>query len=561
MAIVLSCRRCLQSRSLDSIDRAQPLFCPFCHLELDWPDELPARPHSATGTRRVPRRWPLFALLLALLVMPVAIIGLIAAKARWPAPDTEAQHSVEKAAIPASIASPGESKPAIVVSGAVESNVTIVARGSKPPQLPPAPAIVRHYSTETPEPVAETRKVQGAPPPKPTRWPLLPTLSEEELKGTLIHVPEIDLDSKDPKERKNANDLLEAAKKDKENRHPLLALARTRDDLRGLPFRGEDECQLEKKAAKQIGHGSVVAREAMNSVQAVSYQHGSYGGIIYSYDEHARQNWRKEVPATVSSQILQGETSAWRHVLVWLMAGDSSPEATAIVAQRAVFDLDASVRETAIQELMKRQADDYLPVLLASFRHPWWPAANHAAEALVALNATSAIPNLVDVLDQHDPRSPLSKSNERPQRMVRELVRVNHLRNCMLCHAPIPDAANRLRGQPELVPGAIPTAGEEIPRSSRIYYALSKSGFVRADVTYLKQDFSVMHKVENPGKWPAEQRYDYLVRTRPATWWERIMPPRSDYPQRRAVLAALRALTGLDPGDSSGAWREALGLD
>ena len=40
--------------------------------------------------------------------------------------------------------------------------------------------------------------------------------------------------------------------------------------------------------------------------------------------------------------------------------------------------------------------------------------------------------------------------------------------------------------------------------------------FVRADVTYLRQDFSVMQSVENPGKWPALQRFDFLVRIRPA---------------------------------------------
>jgi len=60
-------------------------------------------------------------------------------------------------------------------------------------------------------------------------------------------------------------------------------------------------------------------------------------------------------------------------------------------------------------------------------------------------------------------------------------------------------------------------------------------------------------------------RFDYLVRTRTlpreAEAKEPETPaPTADYPQRQAVLYALRKLTGKDGGTSSAKWREVLSL-
>src|SRR5262249_15381620 len=89
---------------------------------------------------------------------------------------------------------------------------------------------------------------------------------------------------------------------------------------------------------------------------------------------------------------------------------------------------------------------------------------------------------------------------------------------------------------------------------------------IRADVTYLRQDFSAMQFVEKPDKWPHLQRFDYVVRTRELTAAEvnRYQNEKSgsdpnDYPQRTAVLFALRELTGEDAGTSSADWRRLLG--
>ena len=73
---------------------------------------------------------------------------------------------------------------------------------------------------------------------------------------------------------------------------------------------------------------------------------------------------------------------------------------------------------------------------------------------------------------------------------------------------------------------------------------------MRADIVYFRQDFSATHPVAAPGRWPAEQRFDYLVRKRELTAKEIekvVLPPgeeraRGSYPQREAVREALAAL-------------------
>jgi hypothetical protein len=83
---------------------------------------------------------------------------------------------------------------------------------------------------------------------------------------------------------------------------------------------------------------------------------------------------------------------------------------------------------------------------------------------------------------------------------------------------------------------------------------------VRADETYLRQDFSVLQPVEDAAPWPYFQRFDYLVRQRIATPGEvndcAGKPVSADYPQRDALLFALRELTGVDVGASSAEWKQ-----
>src|SRR5262249_5566483 len=120
------------------------------------------------------------------------------------------------------------------------------------------------------------------------------------------------------------------------------------------------------------------------------------------------------------------------------------------------------------------------------------------------------------LLDEAAPTVPFVDSKHQTY-MVREMVRVNHFSNCLLCHAPSTNVA-------DLVRGAVPDPSQPLPPPTGRYYESDKGMFVRADVTYLKQDFSVPQPVDKPGKWPVMQRFDYLVRTRPATMTDHQRP-------------------------------------
>ena len=99
-----------------------------------------------------------------------------------------------------------------------------------------------------------------------------------------------------------------------------------------------------------------------------------------------------------------------------------------------------------------------------------------------------------------------------------------------------------------------------------MYYNASSGLFVRANTTYLRQDFSVVQPVKDNGKWAANQRYDYVVRVRPlnaaeAKQYQQIEAKASaqkTYPQREAVLAALRGVTKVDAGETYELWSNKL---
>ena len=68
-----------------------------------------------------------------------------------------------------------------------------------------------------------------------------------------------------------------------------------------------------------------------------------------------------------------------------------------------------------------------------------------------------------------------------------------------------------------------------------------------------------MLPVANPGPWPTLQRYDFVVRTRPAVEGEiAAAKAERETPQRRAILRTLQAITGKDFGDRAADWRNGL---
>jgi hypothetical protein len=97
------------------------------------------------------------------------------------------------------------------------------------------------------------------------------------------------------------------------------------------------------------------------------------------------------------------------------------------------------------------------------------------------------------------------------------------------------------------------------PATTPQYYERGGS-FVRADVTYLRQDFSVVQMVANPGVWPGHQRYDFLVRLRPLAAKEvqtlaQMFRDKRPTGQKDATLFALRELTGKDFAEDVSKWQ------
>jgi hypothetical protein len=202
-----------------------------------------------------------------------------------------------------------------------------------------------------------------------------------------------------------------------------------------------------------------------------------------------------------------------------------------------------------------RPERDYTEVLVQGLHYPWPAVAVRAANAIAKLRRKDLVPQLQALLAEPDPRAPVMKGikiNHKRVPVVRELVRVNHHRNCLLCHVPGNSDSDALTGP-------VPVPGEPLPSAYNIRRSSPPSSglpdlLVRADVTYLRQDFSVLLPVANAETWPEMQRFDFLVRTRVLTedeakeYREKLTPHMSDEssPYRSAALAALRELTSRD---------------
>jgi hypothetical protein len=463
------------------------------------------------------------------------------------------------------------------------------------PQPTPAPAPV---VAANPEPLPPPREVVASPPPAPVvvappapvrkEAPVVAAATFKRIRpygeAELFYLldkqaKEVDLDAKDGTCKAI---LEEAAKKpapqpnraDKDAAYPLpqvqpvLDVIAKRDDLKGLPVRMGDECVSGGKAAETMTRISRDFRRATAKLRLRSRESESYSAASMRDEEMLRLlSSQKErcdeagVPALV--QMLQAENLPVRMKLVAMLASVKGEKASAALASRAVFDLSPEVREAAVKALRDRPSAEYRQTLLDGLRYPWATAAEHAAEALVALQDTESIFALAELLDAPDPAAPIRDKADKW--VVTEVVRVNHLRNCLLCHAPSNSKTEPIRG-------LVPEKGKEIPVE---YYDSRQGTFVRADVVYLKQDFSLLQPVSGAAPWPAVQRFDYLTRRRELTEKEvaslgavkdgalGVGPAQKQsvpalYPQRQAVLWALRELTGEEAGDRTEDWYRAL---
>jgi hypothetical protein len=240
-------------------------------------------------------------------------------------------------------------------------------------------------------------------------------------------------------------------------------------------------------------------------------------------------------------------------------------EATQALARLAIFSGEEETRKAAIEALKIRRERDYTAILTSGLRYPWPTVAKRAAEAIIKLERKDLLPQLIDVLEEPDPRAPVMhevKDTQVP--VVRELVRVNHHRSCLLCHAP----GNSGKVSGDALTAGVPVPGQPLTPPSGGYNNSQPEILVRVDVTYLRQDFSVMQPVVDANPWPERQRFDFLVRTREltedeATAFRDKLKPREAgefSPYQRAALAALRELTGRDTEPTPAAWRRLLKL-
>jgi hypothetical protein len=360
----------------------------------------------------------------------------------------------------------------------------------------------------------------------------------------------------------------------------IRGLQQKRADLAGLPFRLGKDCQASAEQASLLARSATAIRRSLGLVLSppssvstdLRYSDASPDafwivlGQVRSgsgYDV-AQYGMLPMLPALL--QILGPEQRAFRLGLIARYRDLPQAEVTAALTRLALYDSDMHVRNKALQALYDRPSRDITELFLEALRYPWAPVAQRAADALVTLDRRDLVPRLIETLDSPDPAAPFEKVVDgKKVWAVRELVKVNHHKNCLLCHA----ATASREGTRDVPFGAVPTPGETLPPPlSTAYYSQSRSNSVavaRADITYLRQDFSILAPVNEAGPWPKLQRFDYLVRTRVLTdmqlgkvLQQQAGGPASVSPHRLAVLSALRALTRTDAGDASAAWRRAV---
>lgn len=349
------------------------------------------------------------------------------------------------------------------------------------------------------------------------------TKAEEELRGVIAKVRHLD---------------------GKERDHFLRMLLHTRTDLAGLPFLLGDDCRMSRERAQMFNTQVATVRSVRNRMPDRNK----------FWDNLVAPDPKREVPNHARAQMAAlMQILAIDHKLLGVGLArrlDEFPflDATRCLTRLALFSFDADVRYAAVTALRSRPFGDYREDLLAGFQYPWPEVANFAAEAVAELEHKELIPDLEKLLEAPDPRAPQTKVVfGREIGVAREVVRLNHHHNCLLCHAIAKGAEPT-----EVFPtGPIPSPSQPLP-SSQVYYESRGDPDlrVRADITYLRQDFSLMQKVSDPGPWPTEQRFDFLVRTR---WlseaeiadyraWRAEQGPDYVSPHHKAVQSALQAL-------------------
>jgi hypothetical protein len=261
------------------------------------------------------------------------------------------------------------------------------------------------------------------------------------------------------------------------------------------------------------------------------------------------------------TQILAAESAEIRLGLVKYLTGVPHVESTRALARMAIFSPEDDIRDAAITALKVRKEKDYTDTLLTGLRYPWPAVAKRAAEAITRLDRKDLLPELIAVLESGDPRLPRESDGKA---VVREMVKLNHHRNCMMCHAP----AGSGTPNPNAISAEVAVQGQPLPSPGEGYRQSTPELMIRLDVTYLRPDFSASMPVKDAHPWPEMQRFDFLVRERKLTADEAVAyreklvlkEPGVLSPYHKAAVTALREMTGKDTAPTAEAWRKLLEL-
>lgn len=468
----------------------------------------------------------------------------------------------EQLSPPSKTPSPADSSPPMASTQAEEEAALsvlslVVSSYLQAPQLPSALVPAPDRRPETAPAVAPMLPVPEPTPHRPSG-----RVPEDSLRKELAAVPEFGLS---PGARQALVQAYAAQYRSNTTirmaiRFDPFTLLQHYPQAAELPIRSAANCQLGPDAARTLG---VLARKLHAYLDLVAPKDADgkrkeptqLREVLTRERRGNRPEWLRAEAVPALMQILMAEDVPLRLMLVDMLYEIDGKAATVALARRAVFDLSPRVRREARDALRERPPAEARPTLVDALRYPWAPVAEHAAEALVALVDRDAVPLLVAQLGKPDPALPFSTGKSGAA--VRELVRVHHQANCLLCHAPAVDRKDPVVGVDPAV--TLVTGGGGGKGKG---WGGGRPGptpmWVRADVQFLRQDFSVTLPAGQPNG--DGQRFDFLVRTRPlraSELRERKQQPRpgpETYPQREATLFALRTLTGKDVGPTTEAW-------
>jgi hypothetical protein len=353
-----------------------------------------------------------------------------------------------------------------------------------------------------------------------------------------------------------------------------------RREMSGMPFAMGDACRLKGERSREFPVAAAVVRTTLQRASST----GDRSQARLADRDRAEKFWKDYRSANVKEgrtaedhaasarvaalmQVLAPEVPALRLGLVRYLEEIKHPEASKALARLAIFSTEADVRQAALKALKPRKDREITDVLVSGLKYPWPAVADRAADAMVQLGRKDLLPQLVEQLDAVDPRAPvMTEINKKKVPVVREMVRVNHNRNCLLCHSP-GTGGEQFFGL-GLITAPIPSDPPDSPSDGYRGTPSFPDNLVRIDVTYLRQDFSLTQSVKNSQPWPEMQRFDFLVRTRQLTEAEAkefrtlLAKQQKDQmtPYQKAALTALRGLTGKDAKPTAEAWRKMLDL-